>query len=1222
MTVHDRRTRSPRPDDTPGDTTSGLGSAPKAWRVAAMVGLAAGVFAVDLLLPVGAAVGVLYVAVLLLSVSLRSVRLTLGLACAATALQLVDFVVSSTRGGLTITEVWANFGLSLFAIWTATALCFKRIINESALHVAKDSLEVRVYERTGELKRAVEGLQHEAAERERAQSDLEWEKVLLDGLMDAIPDDIYFKDEQGRFLRINRAKAERTGLASPEEAVGKSDRDFFPAEHAAKAWGDERRVMETGEPMVDREERLVWPDGHVSWVSATKVPLRTRNGRVIGTLGVSRDITSHHAMEEELQGERDRLRTLIDNLPDIIFIKDADYCLVTVNQAYVRQFGFTSEADVIGKNDFDFAPPDLAQIYRDDDVRVIREGLTLVNREEEIVSPDGSRIDILTTKVPLRNTRGQIIGLVGICRDITERRQSEVALRQSEWLYHSLVDNLPVYVVRKDLEGRVTYANAALCDLLGRTPDNVIGKTDYDFFPPELASKYRGDDQRVIETGEVFVDIEENRSGERASYFEVRKTPIRDAADRIIGSQAIFWDVTARQQALRELAEARDAAEAASRAKSEFLANMSHEIRTPMNAIIGMTGLVLDSQLSHQQRDYLDTVRESAESLMGLINDLLDFSKIESGKIELEAEPFELREWLGDAMKALGIRAYGKGIELAYHVDPRVPQFIVGDGLRLRQVIVNLVGNAIKFTPAGEVVLDVAVMGDTNGELDLRFSVRDTGIGVAPEHREKIFRAFEQADMSTTRRYGGTGLGLAISSRLVGLMKGEIGVDSELDRGSTFYFTARFGKPTGEAARVPPPDITGLIGLRVLIVDDNATNRKIVEEMCRNWQMQPASVADAPSALKALREAYAANTPFELVLTDASMPDVDGFTLCEQLSNDPSLGSTLVMMLTSLDRNADAARCEELGVSAYLLKPIKQSELFDAMALALGAHPTERAAAAATEAAPQLPQLSLLLAEDSLANQKLAIGLLGRWGQSVTVVNNGREAVDAVKSQPFDAVLMDVQMPEMDGLQATQAIRDWERGSGRRLPIIAMTAHAMKGDRERCLEAGMDAYVAKPIRPHELAAALAESFPDRSPDRAAIPADADQQSLSIVSGNGADQPSPAVNWQQALAIAQGDEELLRDVVDACLTELPMLRDQLAAAIERKDAPETARLAHTVKGNLRTFSANGSPTAEQIEQAGKDGDIATAAQLLPSLQSDLKQVLQELNAYRDRPIRAG
>jgi PAS domain S-box-containing protein len=1207
------------PDTASRDDAAQLAARPSFMgRVLAIAGLAAAVFAVDLFLPIGSAVGVLYVAVLLLSVSLRSARLTLGLAFAATVLQLVDFSASTAESGFAQSEAWINLGLSLFAVWTTAVLCLKRIGSEQTLHIVNDSLEARVQERTSELKLAVESLQREAAQRERAQRDLEWEKVLLDGLMDAIPDDIYFKDDQGRFLRINRAKAERTGLASPDDAVGKSDRDFFPAEHAAKAWEDERRVMESGTPMVDREERLVWPDGHVSWVSATKVPLKTRAGRVIGTLGVSRDITRHHTIEEELQRERDRLRTLIDNLPDIIFIKDADYRLVTVNQAYVQQFGFESEAQVIGKTDFDFAPADLAQIYRDDDARVIREGRTLVNREEEIVSPGGERISILTTKVPLRDAHDRIVGLVGICRDISDRKQSEQALRQSEWLYHSLVDNLPVYVVRKDLDGRVTYANEALCGLLGRSLDNVIGRTDYDFFPAELAAKYQLDDRRVIETGDVFVDIEENRSGERSSYFEVRKTPVRDGKGRIIGSQAIFWDVTERQQALRELAEARDAAEAASRAKSEFLANMSHEIRTPMNAIIGMTGLVLDSQLSHQQRDYLDTVRESAETLMALINDLLDFSKIESGKIELETEPFELREWLGDAMKALGIRAYGKGIELAYHVDPRVPQFIVGDGLRLRQVIVNLVGNAIKFTAQGEVVLDVAVVGDTNGQLDLRFSVRDTGIGVAEEHREKIFRAFEQADMSTTRRYGGTGLGLAISSRLVSLMGGRIGVDSELGQGSTFYFTARFGKPSGEAARVPAPDITGLIGLRVLIVDDNATNRKIVEEMCRNWQMQPTTAADASSALKAMREAYRANTPFEVVLTDASMPDVDGFTLCEQIANDPALGSTLVMMLTSLDRNTDAARCEELGVSAYLLKPIKQSELFDAIALALGAHPTERAASAAAAEIPRLPTLSLLLAEDSLANQKLAVGLLSRWGQNVTVVNNGREAVEAVRGQPFDAVLMDVQMPEMDGLQATQAIREWERGSGRRLPIIAMTAHAMKGDRERCLETGMDAYVAKPIRPQELAAALAEFFPTEKGD---VAENSHNAARGATIRPATEAQGTSVDWEKALATAQGDAELLRDVVDACLTELPMLRTQLIDALQAGNAGEVSRLAHTVKGNLRTFAAAGSDAAHEIEQSGKVGDLAQAARLLPSLQSDVERVLLELARYRDESRKA-
>ncbi len=1180
-------------------------------RLAVTLGLLLAVFYVDWLLPVAMPLGILYVAVVLLSLSMHNPRFTLAVALLSSVLILIDFALSGKWQELRSLEPWINSGLSLFAVGVTTILCVHRLAGERVLQNVNESLEARVRERTMELEAAVSELRREAAQREEAQAALRAEKVLLDGLMDAVPDNIYFKDEQGRYLRINRAKAERSGLTAPEAAVGKTDADFFQPQHARLAREEEERVMRTGQPLVDHEERLVWPDGRVTWVSATKVPLRSPDGRIIGTLGVSRDITHRHVIEDALAHERDRLRTLIDNLPDIIFIKDANYRLVTANVAYVRQFSFQSEQDVLGKSDFDFCPPDLAEIYREDDERVIRDGETLVNREEQIVSPEGKRIWILTTKVPLRNSRHEIVGLVGICRDISHRKQAEEALRSSEWLYHSLVDNLPIFVLRKDLEGRITYANSAFSQLINLPIQELLGKTDYELFPRELAEKYRKDDHQVAQTGQVFVGIEENRSADRSFFFEVRKTPIRDAADEIIGTQAIFWDVTERQQALRDLADAKDAAEAANRAKSEFLANMSHEIRTPMNAVIGMTGLVLDSPLSAQQRDYLETVRESAESLMGIINDLLDFSKIESGKIELEHAPFELREWLGDAMKALGIRAYGKGIELAYHVDPQVPAFIVGDGLRLRQVLVNLVGNAIKFTERGEVVLDTTLLRTTAQELELDFVVRDTGIGIAPEHREKIFRAFEQADMSTTRRFGGTGLGLAISSRLVNLMGGRISVDSQLGRGSTFRFTARFGQPTGEEARIPPPDVTQLIGLRVLIVDDNATNRRIVAEMCRNWQMRPDNAADAADAMRRLQAAAASDDPFRLVLTDASMPGTDGFALSQAITGNPALGSTVVMMLTSLDRQGDAARCEQLGVSGYLLKPIKQSELFDAIALALGAAPAaDEPTAQDRHALPQLSPLNLLLAEDSLANQKLAVGLLTRWGHQVSVVHNGAEAVEAVRARAFDAVLMDVQMPEMDGLQATVEIRSREASTGRRVPIIAMTAHAMKGDRERCLEAGMDGYVAKPIRPRELHEALRAFFP-------VVESAAASQRLAAAT------PGPRrLDWDAVLSTVQGDRGLLRDVASACLTEMPELEAQLDLALVQAHASDAARLAHTIKGNLRTFGAPGRDLAQQVEDASRSGNLEQAAQLFQSLRADLRIVHAELASFLATPETPG
>jgi CheY-like chemotaxis protein/HPt (histidine-containing phosphotransfer) domain-containing protein len=536
-----------------------------------------------------------------------------------------------------------------------------------------------------------------------------------------------------------------------------------------------------------------------------------------------------------------------------------------------------------------------------------------------------------------------------------------------------------------------------------------------------------------------------------------------------------------------------------------------------------------------------------------------------------------------------------------------VPQFIVGDGLRLRQVLVNLVGNAIKFTERGEVVLDAAVSRATNEELDLAFTVRDTGIGIAPEHREKIFRAFEQADMSTTRRFGGTGLGLAISSRLVNLMGGRITVDSQLGRGSTFHFTARFGQPTGEEARATPPDATRLIGLRVLIVDDNATNRRIVAEMCRNWQMRPDEAADANDALRRLREMAASDDPYRLVLTDASMPGTDGFALSQEISANPSLGSTVVMMLTSLDRQGDATRCEELGISGYLLKPVKQSELFDAIALALGnGAASDGSTLQDVEALPRLRPLNLLLAEDSLANQKLAVGLLTRWGHQVSVVINGAEAVESVRSRRFDAVLMDVQMPEMDGLQATAEIRAWETPRGRRTPIIAMTAHAMKGDRERCLQAGMDGYVAKPIRPRDLCEALHTFFPDA--DVSAAPA-------APVARLPAER---LLDWDSILATVQGDRDLLREVCAACLTEMPELESQLGAALASASASEAARLAHTIKGKLRTFGAPGRELAQQVEDAARSGQLEQAAQLFQSLRGDLRSFRQELAAIPDSP----
>ena len=536
------------------------------------------------------------------------------------------------------------------------------------------------------------------------------------------------------------------------------------------------------------------------------------------------------------------------------------------------------------------------------------------------------------------------------------------------------------------------------------------------------------------------------------------------------------------RQAAGELRAATYAAEAANRAKSTFLANMSHEIRTPLNAVIGMTELVLGSSLSVQQREFLLTVKDSGEALLSVINDILDFSKIEVGKLVLDRAAFDLRESLGDTLKSFALRAHQLGLEIACFIHADVPHMVVGDYSRLRQVVVNLVGNAIKFTEKGEVTLEVTQESRSEKEVVLHLVVADTGIGIPEEKQATIFEMFEQADSSTTRRHGGTGLGLAIAARLVGLMGGRIWVESTPGRGSRFHFVVRLELAETESARPPTPEPASLHGMRVLVVDDNATNRRILQEVLRSWQMVPTVAAGAREALESIQQAHKAGEPFSLVLTDAHMPSVDGFTLVEQIKQDAEMTNTVIMMLTSGDRPEDTSRCDELGIAAYLLKPVKQSELLEAIELALGIT-VARGELLRWAARPphHVGSLNILLAEDSLVNQKLAIALLEGQGHTVTLANNGLEAVAAIETHRFDLVLMDVQMPEMDGLEATASIRAREKEAGMRVPIVAMTAHALKGDRERCLDAGMDSYIAKPIRAEELFETIDRVLIDRRP---------------------------------------------------------------------------------------------------------------------------------------------
>ena len=778
-----------------------------------------------------------------------------------------------------------------------------------------------------------------------------------------------------------------------------------------------------------------------------------------------------------------------------------------------------------------------------------------------------------------------------------------------------------------NFEGYFLRVNPAWQRVLGMDPQELLAHPFMHFVHPDDRASTLAAMSSLVQ-GAAVVNFENRYRAGDGSYkwLEWASAPwpeqgivyaaARDVTDRTLAEQALK-DYAAQLerarheqeqnterlgQLVRELETARRRAEEATLAKGEFLANMSHEIRTPMNAIIGMTDLALRTRLTPQQRDYIRTANDSAEALLAIINDILDVSKIEARGLALDRAPFNLRDTVEDAVKLLAPRAHEKRLELACRILPEVPDALVGDPGRLRQIVVNLVGNAIKFTERGEVIVEVALERLGGDQAVLRFTVSDTGIGIEPEKQWQIFGAFVQADASTTRRFGGTGLGLTISAQLVELMGGRIWIESEPGKGSHFHFSAPFGLQQEVSTSVPSAD--NLRDVRVLVVDDNATNRVILDEMLTSWEMRASSVDSAPAAVAELSRAVEAGRPYHLVITDALMPDVDGFTLARQIAADTRLAQVKVIILTSA--GLPHGRSRAANISAQLIKPVKHSDLLDAIlnAFVPGGSP-EGSRDRSRERRPRLhaggPQrtFNILVAEDNPTNQKLVMLLLQERGHRVTMVSDGRQAVAKAMEGAYDVILMDVQMPEMSGFEATAAIRRHERDAGGHTPIVAMTAHAMAADRERCLAAGMDAYVSKPLRADELLGTIDRIGGQVRGDEPAGDSPAQGDACPPVAppgpappGEEAVSPSgPLIDRQALLASVGGSETLLREVVSVFLTDTPKQVAALDAAIRARDASAIASSVHALKGSAGLFSKAGAyDAARALEQAARQGDL--------------------------------
>ena len=972
------------------------------------------------------------------------------------------------------------------------------------------------------------------------------------------------------------------------------------------------------------------------------------------------DITRRKQAEIEIKRQSSLITSLLDSIPDIIFFKDTEGVYLGCNPPFAEFVGKARE-DIIGKNDYDLFGQEIGDMFKHHDNEMLMQSSPRHN-DEWITYPDGRKILIDTLKTPYWGADGNLVGILGISRDITERKQTEDALKQ-------LTDRLSLAVAAGgvgiwdyDTVNNVLIWDEQMFSLYGITAAQFGGAYEAwrkGLHPEDLA---RGDAEiQMALRGEKDFNTEFRVVWPDGTIRNIRALAIvqRDKTGLPLHMIGTNWDITAQKQAEEtlqatnlDLQEAIVKADMANMAKSEFLANMSHELRTPMNGVIGMNSLLLDTELNDDQRRFAETVRASGESLLALLNDILDFSKIEAKKLDLEIMDFDLRVMLDDFAAVQALRAHEKGLEFICSAAPDVPSFLRGDPGRLRQILVNLAGNAVKFTHQGEIAVRASLLLATDNDVVVRFSIRDTGIGIPADKQSMLFQKFTQVDASVTRKFGGTGLGLAISKQLSEMMGGEIGIISpstplragqagqskagEAGQGTEFWFVARFGIQTDTT--LVAPSLAKISGMRILVVDDNATNRDVLLTQLASWGVLVSEAADGLTALAALHAAQDAGNPFVGAILDMQMPGMTGADLAKAIKADDTLKDTRLILMTSMAQRGDAKRMEEIGFAGYLTKPARQSDLYSCLAVVLSG-----------ESLPQTPKplvtrhtiremrqgiVRILLAEDNIINQQVAVGILRKLGLSADAVANGSEAVVALKMIPYDLVLMDCNMPEMDGYDATREIRD-PRSTviNHEIPIIAMTANAMQGDREKCLKAGMNDYVSKPVDATALAEALSKWLPkggrkDEYPmSNTQFPTDEVANSLSPAGGDlGVEEarkdenksldignsPLPIFDKAGMMNRLMDDEALVRILIAGFLDDIPKQIDALRGFLAADDVKSAERQAHTIKGASANMGGERLRTvAAEMEKAAKAGDLKSVMVGLPELEKQFALLKQEM-----------